>query len=899
MSAQDDLRSLFSDFSDNDLVIDQIDAELNEALREQLANESASAAVVKSPLPDYSGAFQPTALHPADPLSVNELAWFQFPKMSEPITEPTNNFQPVPTMQPIEIKPIPDSTEPNPATVAATYLLLENFPSSPKEVFSKFMTLNTPVETTLKPSTNSFTYNFFSEDVGSKFVPLCDPTELSPHDQPVPLFTKVSTVPPIPMESATMDPKDSFVPFFNGGFDTVEFEQFCIGESLAVSGNLNNTELALPLDADALIPLFGEPSFLNTEKITDDMPVDPHNNASATIRNNEPCDYTHSPDFNITWEEEKEAMLSANKIDFSEQTQAAFKAQQVSSPLDLMDDIFAEIGIFPGLYPQTDAINFSKGTNDSLVVPTQDNIYSQQFSDQTTCAQDYIEQYSYPEANQNAFGEDTSVDLEGAIAEPQPSEVTVGKIDELSLQQSVNSFTTIKKVPRPRQTLVFIHRRRPNTFRPRSIKHMAVKSQNFAKADLSTSTKSAHCKATTTATKLEPVNDVSEPINYTYTNARVMKSNAAKFKRLSSVPRASQARVMKQISEAAEAQAAAKAAVQALAVAQTHADEAAKAAEAAEQQLYDSQNHANQQFTYDTCQNDYQPLQFSQHYHRLTSRNGGLSQNYGNQSLSYPQAQDGDCGVQTPVQFLHKIDPPRKKPKSTGKARNWSPRTKPELEYPLESIPYYIEDASQLTNNARALELNPGQHRDKCIELYEGQKKRELQTIVRTRYVRDKNAFMNLKHKDVFYEYNDYFDVSRPYQQQFTRVELEDGSPKNETRCALCAYCERPSFFELKNLCYAQHMSHLHGIYTDDYLAPNPVQAGRYAVAKNANPNRKTIARVREHECVVCPVCYNLSEVRCWSSTSKHKPLLNYLRHFKECHRIGRQKSTFFDGHSY
>ncbi|SGZ57283.1 CIC11C00000001320 [Sungouiella intermedia] len=160
MSAQDDLRSLFSDFSDNDLVIDQIDAELNEALREQLANESASAAVVKSPLPDYSGAFQPTALHPADPLSVNELAWFQFPKMSEPITEPTNNFQPVPTMQPIEIKPIPDSTEPNPATVAATYLLLENFPSSPKEVFSKFMTLNTPVETTLKPSTNSFTYNF-------------------------------------------------------------------------------------------------------------------------------------------------------------------------------------------------------------------------------------------------------------------------------------------------------------------------------------------------------------------------------------------------------------------------------------------------------------------------------------------------------------------------------------------------------------------------------------------------------------------------------------------------------------------------------------------------------------------------------------------------------------------
>lgn len=58
-------------------------------------------------------------------------------------------------------------------------------------------------------------------------------------------------------------------------------------------------------------------------------------------------------------------------------------------------------------------------------------------------------------------------------------------------------------------------------------------------------------------------------------------------------------------------------------------------------------------------------------------------------------------------------------------------------------------------------------------------------------------------------------------------------------------------------------MSHLHGIFTDDYLNPDPVYTGRSSVAENINSERKTVIRVREHECVLCPACYNTAEIKC------------------------------------
>lgn len=233
--------------------------------------------------------------------------------------------------------------------------------------------------------------------------------------------------------------------------------------------------------------------------------------------------------------------------------------------------------------------------------------------------------------------------------------------------------------------------------------------------------------------------------------------------------------------------------------------------------------------------------------------------------------------------------------KPTG--RRWNPKPKVQIHYPTENMCYTIELAPQLDNCARGPERSETGYKSKCVKLFEGKAYDELSHIVRTRYVWTRESFESLRHDGMVYEYNEYFDVSRPYQQQFTRVEHENGIMKNDTRSALCAYCEQPNFYELKNSCYAQHMSHLHGIFTDDYLTPNPIYPGRYLVAKNSNPNRKTVARVRECDSVVCPACYEVAEVRCWKSTLALKPLSNYLRHFKEKHRVARNRDTYFCEH--
>ncbi|QBM87161.1 protein of unknown function DUF4451 [Metschnikowia aff. pulcherrima] len=169
--------------------------------------------------------------------------------------------------------------------------------------------------------------------------------------------------------------------------------------------------------------------------------------------------------------------------------------------------------------------------------------------------------------------------------------------------------------------------------------------------------------------------------------------------------------------------------------------------------------------------------------------------------------------------------------------------------------------------------------------------------INRRRYVRESLDGLEGLHPNVAYEKNYLFNISHPYQQEFTRVELDPttGAPIKETRSALCCYCEDLRFYELKNSCYSQHMSHSHGVYTDNSLAPDPILQGKYSMSKKFTPGRKTTPRPRDHPGVVCPVCLDLIEVCCWSSTREKNPLSNYLRHFRDKHRVEKRKETFFN----
>ncbi|OBA19843.1 hypothetical protein METBIDRAFT_230395 [Metschnikowia bicuspidata var. bicuspidata NRRL YB-4993] len=201
-----------------------------------------------------------------------------------------------------------------------------------------------------------------------------------------------------------------------------------------------------------------------------------------------------------------------------------------------------------------------------------------------------------------------------------------------------------------------------------------------------------------------------------------------------------------------------------------------------------------------------------------------------------------------------------------------------------------------LQNVAKNPPQNVEEYESVLIELWDP----SLGAIKRIRHIRGDIDYLHDLHPHVFYERNPYFKPHRPYQQEFTRVELNPltGAPIMETRSALCVYCENFHFYELKNSCYSQHMSHSHGIYTDDYLTPDPLLIGRYLLSKKSSPTRKTLPRQRSHEGVVCPACYEVVEILCWSSTKTTKPLSNYLRHFKEKHRVEKRKETFFRLHA-
>lgn len=145
-------------------------------------------------------------------------------------------------------------------------------------------------------------------------------------------------------------------------------------------------------------------------------------------------------------------------------------------------------------------------------------------------------------------------------------------------------------------------------------------------------------------------------------------------------------------------------------------------------------------------------------------------------------------------------------------------------------------------------------------------------------------------HENVKYLKNPLFGIKYPYEPEFFRVEIDpsNGHPFNSRRAGLCPYCPNLVFHNLKNSNYSMHLAVYHGVYPDNYTTPNPYNFGNYYVKKN-NKHRKTIPQARNRKCVICPCCHELIEAACTQKTVD-KPLVNYLRHFRDHHRITRGK---------
>lgn len=166
--------------------------------------------------------------------------------------------------------------------------------------------------------------------------------------------------------------------------------------------------------------------------------------------------------------------------------------------------------------------------------------------------------------------------------------------------------------------------------------------------------------------------------------------------------------------------------------------------------------------------------------------------------------------------------------------------------------------------------------------------------IRRNRFTRGSVDGIQGLHNHVSYVKNDLFQIDKPYQQEFTRVELgsENGLPLNHTRSGLCAYCPGWNFYELKNSNYAKHLGHSHGIYPDNTLAPDPLDMGLHYL------NHNIISSIAHHSsktaylAVRCPVCSYLIQIR----PALPGQLLNlkpYLRHFKDKHRVTKHTKEF------
>lgn len=218
-------------------------------------------------------------------------------------------------------------------------------------------------------------------------------------------------------------------------------------------------------------------------------------------------------------------------------------------------------------------------------------------------------------------------------------------------------------------------------------------------------------------------------------------------------------------------------------------------------------------------------------------------------------------------------------------------RNQTEFVYDGIEIDQIIDDHFPLVNVAR----NPEPQElgyflsSKLLELKFDQ---SICNIKRVRYLRNNLDIIKDSYPNVRYEKNHKFHVSRPYEPQYLRYEIDptNGLPFNETRCGLCPYCFELNFKNLKTSTYSQHLALTHGIYTDNYLTPNPLYYGVYII-KKSNPNRKTKAHEHERNGVICPCCYCVVGTECSKKTAESKPLNNYLRHFKEKHRQSKDKS--------
>lgn len=180
----------------------------------------------------------------------------------------------------------------------------------------------------------------------------------------------------------------------------------------------------------------------------------------------------------------------------------------------------------------------------------------------------------------------------------------------------------------------------------------------------------------------------------------------------------------------------------------------------------------------------------------------------------------------------------------------------------------------------------------------------------RIKYTRDISELYDTI-TNIVYKKSSIYDTNNPYEPQYYRFEVDDhGELVNESKCGMCAYCEKAKFLPFKNSSYLSHLTLEHGIFSNNYLTPEGIYHGNYLITKNTYEDSDTTPsespeeadgsvlkkrnqhKPRATEGIACPACFEIVEVGCWKM--KSNPLLSYFRHFKKHHKnLTNQRANF------
>lgn len=217
-----------------------------------------------------------------------------------------------------------------------------------------------------------------------------------------------------------------------------------------------------------------------------------------------------------------------------------------------------------------------------------------------------------------------------------------------------------------------------------------------------------------------------------------------------------------------------------------------------------------------------------------------------------------------------------KRTSTTDYEFNYSSAVVPTLSLPCPELMNHahnaITDAQMEENASKTLRIFENEHQAICF-------------INRTCYIRLSLEQLQ-PYENIRYEKNPNFHISRPYEPQYIRYEWdpEEDLPINPSRCGLCPFCDKVNFLNLKTSSYAQHLALTHGVYTDNFLTPNPYNFGEYKLVKSGS-DRITTPHENNRLGVVCPSCNQIIGTHCSQTTAKDRSLNNYLRHFRDYHR--------------